>query len=166
VTGKNDMVPSDQTRASLAQRQAALVNALVTASEAPPGFDSRRVLAAAESLARKRARSSARAWPSLALALGPEFDERFAAYASATPMPAKGGPLADGYGFARWLSARGWLPEAGRLEAMGVELRYRRVRAGLLRRRWPALRVMWSRPSRRLTLAFRFPSIGERWFSF
>jgi hypothetical protein len=160
------MLPLDEKRTSLALRQAALLNALVSGSEPPPGFDAQRVVAAAESLARKRARSAARAWPGLAYALGEKFDERFACYAAASALPLKGGPFADGHGFARWLSSRGWLPEGGRLEVMAVDLRYRRVPAGLVRRRWPTLRVGWSRPSRRVTIAIRLPAIGERWFSF
>ena len=161
------MFPSDEdeVRASLALRQAALVNALISGGEPPPGFDSQRVQAAAESQARKRARSAARAWPGLAHALGQKFDEHFAAYAAASPLPGNGGPLADGHGFARWLSGCGWLPEAGRREAMAVDLRYRRIPSGLMRRRWPTLRVGWSRQSRRVTVAIRFPGVGERWFS-
>lgn len=157
------MFPRDESRTSLAIRQAALVDALISGRAAPPGFDSQRVLAAAESLARKRARSVLRAWPRLAYAMGPEFGLRFAEYAAASSIPEKGGPLADGHAFARWLRAHDRLPDAGCLELMAVALRYRRVPAGLVRRRGPVLRMAWFHASRRIILAVRLPSLGERW---
>jgi len=73
------MSSSEEVRASLALQQAALVNALVTGCAPPAGFDPHRVRAAAESLARKRAKSAARAWPGLASAMGKTFDEHFVA---------------------------------------------------------------------------------------
>ncbi len=160
------MFPTNETRASVALQQAALINALISRGEPPPGFDPQRVMAAAESLTRKRARSAARAWPELAHAMGETFGKQFTAYAAASPLPGKGGQLADGYAFARWLASRGCLPDAGRLEKMALELRYKPLPAGLVRRRWPTLRVAWSGQSRRVTLAIRLPRIGERWLSF
>ena len=160
------MLPTDETRAALALRQAALVNALISGGEPPPGFDSQRLLAAAESLARKRRgprRGPGRDW---AHALGNEVPTSISPPTpAALPLPSEGGPLADGFGFTRWLSGRGCLPEAGRMEVMAVGLRYRCIPAGLAGRRWPSLRVAWSRQSRRVMIAVRIPRVGERWFS-
>lgn len=126
---------SAEARARLAAEQAALVAALVGRGAPPEGFDARRVGLAAASLAWKRARAAARAWPGLARALGGRFGKVFAAYAGAAPLPRQGGPLADGRAFARWLAARGKLPEAGRLQALAVDLRYANNPDGLALRR-------------------------------
>jgi hypothetical protein len=154
-----------ETRARLAAEQATLVAALVGRGAAPPGFDAWRVSVTAAALARKRARAAARAWPGLARALGRRFGEVFAAYADAAPLPREGGPLADGRAFARWLAARGELPEAGRLQALAVDLRYADNPDGLTPRRGPALRAAWLRQSRRLIVAVRLPWLGEHWLS-
>jgi hypothetical protein len=154
-----------EARARLAAQQAALVTALMARGEPPAGFDAARLRAAAASLARKRARAAARAWPGLAQALGPRFGGLFAAYAEAVTLPHQGGPLADGRAFAGWLAARGELPEAARLQAMAVDLHYAATRTGLVPRRRPTVRVAWLRRSRRLIVAVRLPWLGERWLS-
>lgn len=156
---------SAEARARLAAEQAALVAALVGRGAPPEGFDARRVGLAAASLAWKRARAAARAWPGLARALGGRFGKVFAAYAGAAPLPRQGGPLADGRAFARWLAARGKLPEAGRLQALAVDLRYANNPDGLALRRGPTCRAAWLRRSRRLILAVRLPWLGEHWLS-
>jgi hypothetical protein len=149
----------------LAQKQATLVGALVGAAAPPEGFDTARVMAASESLARKRRRSVARAWPNLVAALGDCFAERFKAFAAETPLPRWGGPLADGFAFARWLKAQGQLPEESRLEFLGVELRYRARVDGLVPRRGPAFRVAFPSFPRRCVLALRWPGLGEYWWT-
>lgn len=159
------MSQSAETRARLAAQQAALVAALMTQGEPPPGFDEVRLHAAANSLERKRARVAARAWPSLTPALGQRFDELFAVYARAVPAPRENGPLADGRAFASWLAAMGELPEAGRLQALAVDLRYRSHAQGLALRRWPILKTAWLPASGRLVVALWLPWLGERWWS-
>jgi hypothetical protein len=141
------------------------VSALVAQEELPAGFDAVRLRVAAASLARKRARAAARAWPGLARSLGRGFGELFAAYAEAVPLPRDGGPLADGRAFARWLAARGQLPEAGRLQALAVDLRYAGNADGLLPRRWSTCKTAWLPQSRRLIVAVWLPWHGEYWLS-
>jgi hypothetical protein len=156
---------SAEARAKLSSQQAALVTALMARGELPAGFDVVRLRAAAASLARKRARAAARTWPGLARALGRRFGELFTAYAEAAPLPRDGGPLADGRAFARWLAARGELPEAGRLHALAVDLRYAGNPDGLVPRRWPTYRTAWLHQSRRLIVAVWLPWLGEHWLS-
>jgi hypothetical protein len=159
------MSQSAKARAQLAAQQAVLVNALMVHGEPPPDFDAARLRAAAASLARKRARATARAWPGLARALGRRFGGLFAAYAEAAALPRQGGPLADGRAFARWLAARGELPEAGLLQALAVDLRHTGTPDGLAPRRWPTCKAAWLHESRRLIIAVRLPWLGERWLS-
>jgi hypothetical protein len=156
-------MPSSDARARLAAEQARLVRALAGDGEPPDGFDAGRLRAAAAALAHKRARAAARAWPALARALGEGFEARFADFAARTPLPEKGGPLADGRAFAAELAARGELPDEGRLEALAVDLRHRRTAAGLRPRRGAVLKVAWLRGARRLVLGVRLPWLGVRW---
>ncbi|AFU06157.1 hypothetical protein [Nocardia brasiliensis] len=67
--------------AELAAQQAALVRALVAGAPVPAGFDCADVAAAAHALLRKRADEVARRFPMLAQACGPDFRERFLAWA-------------------------------------------------------------------------------------
>ena len=107
----------------------------------------------------------ARAWPSLAGALGDRFGPLFAAFAAATRPPRHGGPLADGRAFARALADWGELPEAAHVEVMAVDLRHAPRPDGLARRRWPSLAVALLYRPRRLVLAARLPRLGERWLA-
>jgi hypothetical protein len=156
---------SSDARARLGAQQETLVTALMSQGELPAGFDAVRLRAAALSLGRKRARVVARAWPALAQVLGRRFDSLFAAYAEAVPVPCEHGPLADGRAFARWLSAQGELPEAGRLQALAVDLRYTSHPEGLVPRRWPTWGIAWLHSSRRLVVAGWLPWLGECWLS-
>jgi hypothetical protein len=156
---------SAKAQAQLAVHQSLLVRALMAQGEPPPDFDAAHMRAAAASLARKRARATARQWPGLARALGRRFGGLFAAYAKAAPLPRQGGPLADGRAFARWLAARGDLPEAGLLQALAVDLRHTGNPDGLAPRRWPTCKAAWLHESRRLIVAVRLPWLGERWLS-
>jgi hypothetical protein len=156
-------MPSAELRRQLAEGQARLVEALTRSGEVPEGFDGQRLRAAAEVLLRKRTREAARAWPALARALGESFDEKFRDFASRVPLPREGGPLADGRAFVADLAARGELPDEGRLEALGVDLHYRRTVNGLRRRRGPAVKAAWLPRARRLALAVRLPWLGVRW---
>jgi hypothetical protein len=147
----------------LAARQAELVSALTGAGPAPASFDADRVAAAAEALGRKRARAAARAWPTLAAALGDRFAELFADYARTAPLPRRGGPLADGRAFVRRLTAASRLPDEARLQVLAVDLEYAGSADGLVPRRGPAIQAAWLRGSRRLILGVRLPWLGIYW---
>jgi hypothetical protein len=154
-----------EARARLAQAQAELLRALTTGGAPPPGFDTAQLGVAAAALAAKRRREAAHAWPALVAALGPCFAPLFADFASRVPLPVHGGPLADGRAFARDLQARGALPDAGRLEALLVDLRYLRRLDGLVPRRGVAVRAAWLRQDRRVVLGVRLPGLGVRWLA-
>jgi hypothetical protein len=154
-----------EARARLAVQQAELMRALAGQATAPEGTDAERLRTAARSLARKRLRSVARAWPALAEALADRFGEHFASFAAVTSMPSEGGPLADGRAFVQFLARRGHLPDAGRLEALAVDLRYARCAGGLRRRRGPALKMARLTQPGRLVVAVRLPWFGEKWFA-
>jgi hypothetical protein len=86
--------------ATLAERQAALVAALVAGAPDPPGFEPTRLAAARRALLRKRAGEAAKHWPVLAASLGPRWSAEFAAqHAGREP----GGALRDGWDVARAL---------------------------------------------------------------
>jgi hypothetical protein len=148
---------------TLGQRQAALMAALAGAAPVPAGFDASRVRAAAAALVSKRARCVAQAWPSLRIALGERFQQVFAAYASVTPLPAQGGPLADGRCFVRHLGAAHALPDAVLQQALLVDAGHVASPDGLARRRWPCLRIGWLPQSRRLLVALGGPRATRLW---
>ena len=158
-------VNADAARSSLAAAQADLIRAIAIPSAAPPGFDTARLEVAARALVSKRSRAAARAWPALAGALGEQWREQFHAFAQTSPCPREGGPVADGYAFARFLRHAGKLPEEALLEVLAVELRYRRVAGGLRARRGLAACASLVGSRRRLILAVRLPFMGERWLS-
>jgi hypothetical protein len=155
----------DAARLSLAAAQADLLRALTAQSAAPQRFDTARLGVAARALVSKRSRAAARAWPSLAGALGEQWREQFHAFSQTCPLPREGGPVADGYAFARFLQHAGKLPEEALLEVLAVELRYRRVPGGLRSRRGVAARAYLAGRRHRLGLAIRLPFFGERWLS-
>jgi hypothetical protein len=158
------MPPAD-ARARLGARQEELVLALTSGGRTPEGFDAGAIGVAAASLARKRSREVARAWPALVRSLGEAaFEERFRSYAEKTPLPAHGGPLADGYAFALTLDVAGELADEARLELLGVAMRWKPVAGGLVPRRGLFVRVVRLRQARRWMLAMRAPWIGERWW--
>jgi len=150
-------------RTELAEAQAALARALLLGAEAPADFDAERVKAQGEALARKREHEVRGMWPELARYLGEDFHTRFGDYARRTPLPGDGGPLADGHAFAREVTRDGPCPDAVRLELLRVELRWRRVRDGLLRRRGPCFRAARLREACCLLVALQLPRFGERW---
>jgi hypothetical protein len=154
-----------EARARLAERQASLMGAVTTLREDLPGFEATQIAAAALSLKHKRLRVAARAWPALFAALGDDSEALFATYASRSPLPKEGGPLADGRGFADFLTRLRRLPEAGRLEVLFVDLYYRRTPLGLAPRRGATLRASLLRNPYRLVVGFRLPFLGVRWFS-
>jgi hypothetical protein len=153
---------SADARARLAAQQAQLLLALAGHGQPPPACDTARLRATAEALASKRAQAVARVWPGLAQGLGARFRECFDEFAAAVPLPHEGGPLADGRAFARVLARRGDLSDAGRLEALAVDLHYRTCKDGLRPCRGPALAWARLRESRRLIVGIRLPWLGER----
>ncbi|MGH8887025.1 MAG: hypothetical protein ACRDYX_18010 [Egibacteraceae bacterium] len=147
-------------RERLAARQAALVRALVAGGPVPDGFAPERVRATSEALARKRALQVAKAWP--ALALNPQFTQRFLSYAVRNPPP--GGPLADGLAFAGRLASTEELNGDARVEWLAARSRLRH-RRGYRPRRGPFLGAVITGPPRRLVAVVRLPGLGERWVS-
>ncbi|MEV6068085.1 hypothetical protein AB0L82_16160 [Nocardia sp. NPDC052001] len=87
----------ETTPGTLAERQAALVRALVAGAATPPGFDAGDISAAAHALLHKRAEEVAHRFPVLAHNCGPEFTARFMAWARTRP---KVGTAADAAAFA------------------------------------------------------------------
>jgi hypothetical protein len=83
---------------TLAERQKALVDALVAGGEVPPGFPAAGVRATKAALRRKRAGEVARAWPFLAASFGDRWYAAFGEWADGRPPQ---GSLRDGWDFAR-----------------------------------------------------------------
>ncbi len=123
---------------SLAERQAALVQALTAGRPVPDGFDGARVEAARVALLRKRAGEVAARWPMLAAGVGPRWKAEFARWASTRPTR---GSLRDGWDLARELVHRRELPAIAAVELAEREavLRYDGASAPVPRR-GPALR--------------------------
>src|SRR5262249_50699523 len=136
-TGSQFMA-SAEARTRLGAQQSDLMRALHGQGAALAGADTKRLSATADALFRKRRRSVARAWPALVQALGNRFLERFAAFAVQTVLPREGGAFADGREFVRFLAKLGDLPDAGRVEALAVDLHYTQSSGGLVPRRGPA----------------------------
>jgi hypothetical protein len=157
-------MPPDDARERLAEAQEAFLRALLEDTEVPPGFDRSDVEAAAESLASKRRQAVARAWPSLARALGERFRERFDAFARTTSLPSRGGPLADGRAFIETLAHEEPLPDAVHRQVLAVDLRFRRRREGLVPRGGFSMVHGVLPETRRRVLGFRWADHGERWF--
>jgi hypothetical protein len=107
---------------SLADRQAALVEALTSGQPVPSGFDGFRVEAARVALLRKRAGEVARQWPMLAAGFGERWKREFAEWAAARPTR---GSLRDGWDFGRDLLARDALPAVAAAELAEREAAWR-----------------------------------------
>ncbi|BDT89853.1 hypothetical protein [Nocardia cyriacigeorgica] len=95
--------PSPADLHALAERQAALVRALVAGEPTPPGFDAAALHVAEAALLRKRAGILAKHSPMLAHAAGPDFEQKFAAWARGRP---KVSTEDDIYGFAAHLGVQ------------------------------------------------------------
>jgi hypothetical protein len=152
---------SAEARAQLAAQQAAVVSSLAGLRAAPDGFDVSRMRATALALATKRRRAVARAWPALTLMLGDRFAELFRGYGENAPLPLRGGPLADGRAFLRWLASAGENTDACSLQTLAIDLRFRSTSDGLVPRRGPALRVVLLHGPLRLVIGLRLPWLGE-----
>ncbi|WP_436970748.1 hypothetical protein [Micromonospora rifamycinica] len=106
----------------LADRQAALVAALVAGAPVPAGFATDRVDAARSALLRKRAGEVARHWPLLAAGLGDAWWVTFHDWAAGRPTA---GSLRDGWDLARELRDRAALPPLGAEELVVREAVHR-----------------------------------------
>ncbi|HEY0816941.1 MAG TPA: hypothetical protein VGE11_27005 [Pseudonocardia sp.] len=106
---------------ALAERQAALVAALVAGASDPAGFDPARLTATRRALLRKRAGAAARAWPALATFFGDRWASTFAAHHAGRPP---GGALRDGWDLARALRAELTADAAAELAEREALLRY------------------------------------------
>jgi hypothetical protein len=121
---------------SLADRQAALVAALVAGAPDPAGIAAGRLHAAREALLIKRADGVARVWPELTAVYGERWAQVFGAWGRVR-VPA--GSLRDGWDLAREL--RGHLPPAALLELATREAAMRYDSSSAPRpRRLPAMR--------------------------
>ncbi len=155
---------SNQARQDLAAKQSALVAALLGKGETPEGFDVDRIRQTAFSLERKRFRAVMRVWPSFRDSFSTEeIDGLFRDYACETPLPAEGGPLADGRAFAAWLHRQQRLPESSRTQMFAVDLRHVLTSQGLRPRGWPCLRFVRLRKPTRFVVAIYLPPFGEYW---
>jgi hypothetical protein len=148
----------------LAADQAALLAALTAQGEPPRGFDAVRLQAAADSLAKKRARAAARAWPGLAESLGSSYRAHFLDYAVLATLPRDGGSLADARAFARFLESRGGVSDEIRQQTLSVDLKFKSTPHGLVPRRLPSFRIAWLRSQRRLVVGIWTSALGEKWF--
>jgi hypothetical protein len=127
---------------ALAQRQAALVAALVAGAPDPPGFDPARLAAARRALLRKRAGEAAKHWPVLAASLGPRWATTFAAHrAGRDPV----GGLRDGWDLARALGTELTADATAELRDREARWRYDGVRPPRPRRIRAALRRLTAR---------------------
>jgi hypothetical protein len=127
------------TGRSLADQQAALVEALTAGRPVPEGFDSFRFEAARLALLRKRAGEVARQWPMLAASFGDRWKREFAGWAATRPTQ---GSLRDGWDLARDLTRRGALPPAAAAELAEREAAWHYDGASAPRsRRFPAVRA-------------------------
>jgi hypothetical protein len=147
-------------RARLAARQAELITALYGGPPAE-GLDARLVTLTSVSLARKRARAVARAWPALARALGADLADQFTAFARVTPPP-EGGALADGLAFSKVIAHKRRLPDDARIEEMLATSRVKLRSNRLVPRRGPRLAAVTTGPPRRLVIIASLPPIGTR----
>lgn len=113
---------------SLAERQAALVAALVAGAPIPDGFDPRLVDTARRALLRKRSGEVARHWPLLAASFGTGWPAVFAEWADGRPTR---GSFQDGLELARSRTLTGAAAEelAAREAALRPGLRQRLRRA-------------------------------------
>lgn len=96
-------------RDNLAAQQETLVRALLTAGQAPAGFDTDRVTVQARALHAKRREVAAKIRPDLADRLDVKFPHLFDTWAQAHPKPADVTFRADLDRFESWLYANGHL---------------------------------------------------------
>lgn len=133
---------SNDPREDLARKQASLIRTLHSRSSLE-GFDTDQLRTASRSLILKRAGIVRKGWPALADALGTEFLNVFASYASDRAPPDR--PELDGSQFAIWLRKQRQFPAAAR-----IEFALWQVRRGF------PVRVVLQANAPRLTVVYRF----------
>ncbi|XCM81765.1 hypothetical protein ABWK59_24125 [Kitasatospora sp. HUAS MG31] len=113
-------------RAALAERQTALLAALVAGGPVPEGFEEARIREQGRGLAAKRRETLALVVPEVEHILGADYGPLFLRYAEGHPLT--GGYRGDARAFAEWALAElprapwrreltGWLDPPGRLRA-------------------------------------------------
>lgn len=141
--------------------QARFVAAMVGATPPPEGVNAPDFERARAALQRKRARALARAWPGLSQALGGDLPAQFDRFARDTPLPARGGALADGRAFLAWLKKAGCFPTRMSFDVMLVDLRFRQSSRGLDARTGPSLRCTLHDPRWRVCFGIRAAFAGR-----
>lgn len=154
--------PSDDAvRDAIQARQLQLLQAL-RGGTLPEGFDAAAVQRCGQSLIRKRTREAARALPAHSRWLERLWAPQFARFALEHPAPARGGPMADGLAFLRWLEAQSLIeqpaPRNVRVEAFFVRLRWRSMPDGAEPRSGPRLGLAFFPDHPRILAAVRFTS--------
>lgn len=145
-------------REQLAREQAELVRALGVGAPVPAGFDTSRVLAAAQSLISKRRRGVERAWPALAAVLGPDFAHGFEQWARAHPISVNPDSHAEGRRFAQALRSEGRLPGRLSRNLLDFDITWKMTPSGeAVRRRGFALVIRRHDTTRRFLWALRLP---------
>lgn len=99
-----------EAAATLAQRQEALVRALVAGAATPAGFDGPDLAATAHGLLHKRADEVRRRFPGLAHAVGSDFTARYVDWARTRP---KTTTVDDAVAFAREVGLPDPIPKRG-----------------------------------------------------
>jgi hypothetical protein len=125
----------------LAERQEALVAALVAGAPDPAGFDPTRLAAARRALLRKRAGAAAREWPALAVSFGDSWAAAFTTHHQGREPT---GALRDGWDLARARRAELSGDAAAELAEREALLRYDGNSAPR-RRRFGRARLAWVR---------------------
>jgi hypothetical protein len=144
----------DETRERLAAGQTALIDALAGYAVPPPGFDVSRVELAGQTLLSKRAKSIAKLWPNLAIALEADFSSLFNEFALHHPVDPNG-PASEAFAFARWLDARRSLPPSASAEFVEAQLR-----------RGPPIALRMRRSDGGFIVGVRLPLLGSRVLTF
>ncbi|MCX5690751.1 MAG: hypothetical protein NTV94_13380 [Planctomycetota bacterium] len=151
----------DANRETLQARQLQLLQAL-RGGTLPEGFDAAAVQRCGQSLIRKRTREAARALPAHSRWLERLWIPQFARFALERPAPSRGGPMADGLTFLRWLEAQSLIeqppPRNVRVEAFFVRLRWKSTPDGAEPRTGPRIGLAFFTNRPRILLAARFTS--------
>jgi len=156
-------VTQPDRRSRLEEREAELVRAL-RGGTPPAGLDRRMIALASAGITHKRMRQVARAFPALTSDLGPDYRERFAAFAETNP-PMDGGAIADGLAFGRAVASKRPLGKAATIERMIIRSSVTFRHGELRPRRTPYVAFTCLTRPVTLILVVRVPRVGTRVFS-
>lgn len=145
-------------REELLAQQASALRAITARYERSHVFERRGLVAAGETLVRKRVGALHRSWPALRLALGDSFRHLAREYVLTQPRLASDS-RADGRAFAQWLGNRGSLSDDAAVEVLRFDISYRITTLGVRRRRLPMVTIR-RRP--RLMVGLSLPRPGAR----